>query len=247
MTTPAGSGTPAPPNVAELLTTLTGNITSVVEDRLSRFKRELSEENSVAIESAAKKARGDGYEFRKPGNKQQFKHEEQVLGKLQTALAATNSNARDKAKAALNEGIELILHRMKLIKLADKSEFGWGTVNEYVSDELASNSDDEKRMERSEKRAEKKVKLKKRSRRSTRPFNYLQSQFGPSTGNQQQQSAFHQLPLDGQRGTTSKFRTGPCFRCGQWGHLQNRCTSFASQPVPTQPRQAITSAPSQAV
>ena len=30
--------------------------------------------------------------------------------------------------------------------MGDNSDFGWLTVNEYLSDELASNSDDEKRM-----------------------------------------------------------------------------------------------------
>ena len=30
--------------------------------------------------------------------------------------------------------------------MADKSDFGQSTVNEYLSDELTSNSDDEKRM-----------------------------------------------------------------------------------------------------
>ena len=31
----------------------------------------------------------------------------------------------------------MIYTRQKMIKLADKSEFGWATVQEYVSDELA--------------------------------------------------------------------------------------------------------------
>ena len=42
--------------------------------------------------------------------------------------------------------------------MANKSDFGWSTVNEYLSDELASNSDDEKRMYRVERRAERKTK-----------------------------------------------------------------------------------------
>jgi len=36
---------------------------------------------------------------------------------------------------------------------ADKTDFGWSTVNEYLSDELASNSDDEKRMYRPQRTA----------------------------------------------------------------------------------------------
>ena len=47
---------------------------------------------------------------------------------------------------------------MKVIKIADKSQYSWATVQEYLSDELASDSEDEKRLFRSERRAEKKVK-----------------------------------------------------------------------------------------
>ena len=54
--------------------------------------------------------------------------------------------------------------RVKAIKLADKSEFGRATVNEYLSDELASDSDDEKRIYQAERRAERKVTKEKRRR-----------------------------------------------------------------------------------
>jgi hypothetical protein len=34
----------------------------------------------------------------------------------------------------------------KLIRIADKSEGGWTTVDEYLSDEVASDSEDQKRI-----------------------------------------------------------------------------------------------------
>lgn len=46
-----------------------------------------------------------------------------------------------------------LLHRNKLIKIADKSAGGWDTVKEYESDELASDSEDDKRLKRAESRA----------------------------------------------------------------------------------------------
>ena len=61
--------------------------------------------------------------------------------------------------------------RMKLIKLADSSDHGWQTVAEYMTNELADNSDDEKRIEHAEKLAEKKAKKVKASKISEpRPF-----------------------------------------------------------------------------
>ena len=69
----------------------------------------------------------------------------------------------EKVKVALESGIEVISKRVKAIKLADKSEFGWATVNEYLSDELASDSDDEKRIYRAERKINKEKRRRVRS------------------------------------------------------------------------------------
>ena len=45
-----------------------------------------------------------------------------------------------------------------MIKIADRSEYGWATVDEYIEDELASDSDNEKRLFRAENRARRRVK-----------------------------------------------------------------------------------------
>ena len=71
-------------------------------------------------------------------------------------------------KRSLEEGTQLVEKRIKAIKLVDKSEYGWLTVNEYLSDELASDSEDEKRIYCSERRAEKKVKEKQRAKKGSR-------------------------------------------------------------------------------
>ena len=80
------------------------------------------------------------------------------MDKLESAKDALNANSTSKAKTAIEESIALVTKRMKVIEIADKSQYSWATVQEYLSDELASDSDDEKRLFRSERRAEKKVK-----------------------------------------------------------------------------------------
>ena len=42
--------------------------------------------------------------------------------------------------------------------MADRSEHGWATVEEYLKDELAANSNDETRMQKAEFQAERKLK-----------------------------------------------------------------------------------------
>ena len=91
-------------------------------------------------------------------------HSLQVLDKLDEASDALKQKLYEKVKVAPESGTELVSKRVKAIKLADESEYGWVTVNEYLSDELASDSDDEKRIYRAERRAGRKINKEKRRR-----------------------------------------------------------------------------------
>ncbi|CAH3184254.1 unnamed protein product [Porites lobata] len=76
----------------------------------------------------------------------------------EAAKSYLESNAVDKAKESLTEGTSLLTERQKLILLADKSEFGWKTVQEYTQHELAEDDQDGKKIRRAEERAEKSLK-----------------------------------------------------------------------------------------
>jgi len=52
------------------------------------------------------------------------------------ALKALESGDIPKAQEEPNKGISLIYTGQKIIKLADKLQFGWATVQEYVSDDI---------------------------------------------------------------------------------------------------------------
>ena len=58
--------------------------------------------------------------------------------------------------------MEHLSRREKLIKLADRLEAGWAFMEEYIEDDLANNSDDERRIEKAEKAAEQKLAKRKR-------------------------------------------------------------------------------------
>lgn len=57
-----------------------------------------------------------------------------------------SENSVEGAKRELEEGAEIVRKTIKAIRLADKSEFGWATVSEYLSDVSASDTDDEERI-----------------------------------------------------------------------------------------------------
>lgn len=150
--------------VADSMASVTMQISSLIDSRFDNFKKQFTEENSSSVEAAVKRAKRARFVFQSKGNEQQFEHAESVLDKLESAKGALNANAISKAKTAIEEGIALVTKRMKVIKIADKSQYSWATVQEYLSDELASDSEDEKRLFRSERRAEKKVKDSKKKR-----------------------------------------------------------------------------------
>ena len=72
------------------------------------------------------------------------------MDKMEEATAALQrtSLALEKAKTSLEEGMTSLKIRQKHIRIADRSEYGWAAVEEYVEDELADGEDDEKRIQR---------------------------------------------------------------------------------------------------
>ena len=70
------------------------------------------------------------------------------------------SNA-ERVRALVADAKQVIKRRQKLIRIADKSKDGWAVVEEYESDDLASDSADEKRLKKAKHAAEKKRKSSK--------------------------------------------------------------------------------------
>ena len=54
----------------------------------------------------------------------------------------------EKVKASLSEGRSLLSRRQKPILLADKSEFGWKTIEEYTQHEIADSEAESKKIRR---------------------------------------------------------------------------------------------------
>ena len=148
-------------------------------------------------------------------------------------------SALGKAKQAIKEGMRQISERRKLIKITDRSEYGWGVEAEYQADELASCSEDEKNLEKAERAAERKV---MRKRKSTRPGSkgvvpkfyqpanepYTMGVWSRSAGGQpgQQILARYQIPPPKPPATV-----GLCLYCGELGHLKWFCYKLLQRPA----------------
>lgn len=133
----------------------------------------------------------------------------------------------ERAKEFLKIGSEMIVERQKLIKIADRSEQGWKTAEEYERDPVASDSDDEKRIRKAETAAEKKV-MRDRLRRQGRTRSSFCS-FPRYLPQREQYRPSLQAPLPGlgpghqARMFPYSRRREPCFRCGSEAHWVRDC------------------------
>ena len=147
-------------------------------------------------------------------------------------FATTSSEAQKAAfkRTAnhLDEGIKAITKRQKHVKVANRFNYGWATVQAYDIDDLVSSSDDEKRLEKAEKEAERRAAKKRRAgdgnSDSKRKTGNWSDGLGPSNKkdnpvNMMQPSRPPATPV------IPKPRViGPCYRCAGWGHLAASCT-----------------------
>ncbi|XP_041480436.1 uncharacterized protein LOC121427925 [Lytechinus variegatus] len=143
-------------------------VATVLDSKLEKLKRELTEESSLQLDAAVKRAKTNSKTLKKKGCQRQFDHNEDVRGKIEEATKSIDNGKFQRAKDILSEGIELIDKRQKILKIADSH--GWDTVNCYISDDLASDSEDDKRLSKAVREAgyKRREKERQRSKRPTR-------------------------------------------------------------------------------
>ncbi|CAG2189976.1 unnamed protein product [Mytilus edulis] len=155
--------------VSNLQQDILNRISTIMDSRLSSFQSNIRQSQQDISQSQMYKIEQtvtDNYSFKRKGNENQFKHESRVLSKLKEADVNLEGpdlsvDSVQTAKAKIVEGIELVKERQKLIKMADFSELGWKVVSEYVTNTIADDSEDEKKIIRAQNRAERKQKAEK--------------------------------------------------------------------------------------
>ena len=155
---PAGPSTAAPALTPDQLSQVLSSVKDCLHDEMQSLKRELSQEREVADDRLVKRMRLEkGPTFKKKSHEKQFEFNTTIMDKMEDATSALQQTppAVEKAKTSLAEGMASIKARQKhnIIRIADRSEFGWAAVEEYVEDELADGEDDEKRIQRADFRA----------------------------------------------------------------------------------------------
>ncbi|CAH3148552.1 unnamed protein product, partial [Porites evermanni] len=120
-------------------------------------QKELSTNSQIKKLKTEAKASGS---FQFKGNKLQFEFNSSLLDSINIAfdhlheedLSGVNKELEN-VKASLNK-------QNKVVRFRDKSSAGWAAVEEYESDELADDSEDEKKLRSAERRALSKIRLR---------------------------------------------------------------------------------------
>ena len=149
--------------------------TDTVVDVFERFKNYLDEKVesfssglvSRTVTETQKLSRvAEAEKLKFAGYKDQFIFNSELCGTLDEVSDLLAAKQTEKAEEKVPELSKNLKRRQKIIKLADKSEAGWLAVKEYQTEELASDSEDEKRIRKAQERALKKKKKKKKKKQN---------------------------------------------------------------------------------
>ena len=199
---------------------LLNNLGQLIDGKMREMKRSADDVASRQLQEIKKMKFTEMPEFKRKANKDQFLHNRQVIQCFDDAKEKLVDNKNEELMQSLEEGMKLVQDRQKLVLLADKSPYGWLTVENYKSNALAEDEDDEKRLIRAENRAATEVKRRQNQRKSK----------FPNTGNpgQQAKNTAANAPVSAvsQQAT---YRKGSCFACGKFGHWKSECQLFNAQ------------------
>ncbi|XP_068672001.1 uncharacterized protein [Montipora foliosa] len=198
---------------------------ALLQDTVGQIKR--------ANEDAADLKHSEPHKFKRKANEDQYKFNLKLGETLANAKSAAQNSQLEKVKSELDEGEKLLLERQKHILLADKSESGWFTVEEYKKHDLAEDSDDERRIFSAERRARASLSTLRKKRSSSfaaRRRSSLVRPSAPATSS----ASFQQQPQVIQSLVPSSFTVrrpnmGSCFACGKPGHWRSTCPAMAKQ------------------
>ena len=218
-------------SLAENKRALLAQISKVVSDSAQNLNRTNAEAAEEQVRQVKKLRRGEPKSFKRKGNEIQFKYNSKLQDSLEEAKAHLQTNAVEKAKESLTEGTLLRTNRQKLILLADKSEFGRKTVEEYSQHELTEDEDDGKKIRRGEERAEKALEsatTRKKAKQVSSVFRPSSSRFTPpgqraSSGLSSWRGQRDRLNLFNRSSVDRPSRPVNTFTCGRFGHWRAEC------------------------
>ena len=198
---------------------LLASFKGLLEQTVSQIKWSNEESAESQMKEIKRLKFNESHKFKKKANEDQFKFNQKLSETLDSAKSAAENSQLEKVKTSLEEGETLISERQKHILLADKSDYGWATVDEYKKPSLADDSEDEKRIFKAESRARTFFNSLKKKKSSAPAESTVSSQWRPIPA---------LVP-----GFSPRPKPGTCFACGKPGHWRASCPTMAQKNTST--------------
>ena len=213
---------------------LLASVKPLLDTSLTNLKRSHADTADSHLKEIKKLKFDVPHRFKKKGNEDQYMFNFNVADAFEMAKEACSSQQLDKVHASLEQGEKLVSERQKYIQLADKSDksdFGWSLIKEYKRNDLAEDSDDEKKIIRAEARALAQAK-QNLTRNKTRLSNFRRelSTLTPvaATSSSQSYSNVSAKPIPTIQ-TRMQTKPGSCFACNKPGHWRTQCPLNAAK------------------
>ena len=161
--------------------------------------------------------------LKKGSNQKQYDTALETYNEVEDAEHALKKGDKDAAMKSVKRARKMLERRMKMIRFADRNPHGWLAVEQYLSDDLASDSEDDKRLKKAESEAAKKVQMREDERRKKRAREEYPRDLASGSrayGGRQ----FFRAP------EKKRFRYDDvCYACGKGGHWRVHCPSIKSE------------------
>ena len=171
------------------------------------------------------------HKFKREANEDQYNFNLNLVETFDSAKSAAEKSNLEKVRSDLEEGEKSLVERQKHILLADKSEYGWNTVEEYKQHDLADDSEDEKRIYSAERRARAVLSSQKKKKSSAMAATKRSSPLRGSvlSSSSQPQSQSFQPSIANSSFLPRRPNIGTCFARGKTGHWRAGCSAMTKQ------------------
>ena len=196
-----------------------------LDRKFDNFRSDIAADCEQQTHEIAKKLKTEhSYQFKHIGNGKQYLFNEQINSEVLKIIRAAGNKDYKYIQQIAEDVVKQLHKRNKCIKLADKSPAGWDTVKEYLSDELASDSEDEKRIRSAEGRV---IRARNQRKRFNRKRDYR-----PSNRDDVRPAASATAPAPvsaeplfrGPRRSQGVAKpTDTCYACNEKGHWRKDC------------------------
>ena len=210
-----------------------------------RKLRSEHQQEMISIQAKLASKSQDNFQWKKDGNRKQFEVMQKIVEQAVQSRALYQTAGQSAGESQLSALIVTAQERIKLLKIADSSPHGWGTVAEYEANPITQGEEDDKKLKKAEKAAQEKSALRLQERqakqaRFSRPGqgnNYQNNNYRNQYGGQNNNSPNYRAYGGFKNGnpykpsTVTQDKNPPrrnvnndiCYACGSRGHWANAC------------------------